>query len=338
MQKSSPGLIKNLISQVGWVSRVSSIIFICLMGLSACGGFEQEAKTPAPVTNISALSSPKYVVQPGDTIEEVSDGFGVTIGQLALWNHLSPPYLLKTGQVLWVRPPMAQASVNSSTLDETPMMASMEPGIVMPKTEPKKNIISSKSHPPAVVTKKQMHQDIAAPVVQPPAVPPVSASGWSWPMVGRVSESSSLGGIDIHVDRQKTGRYIKAIPDAVMSNGHKNNDQTSVYAGVHVFAAKAGKVVYVGPDLNDASKQMVILDNSNGWLSAYGNLESVRIGLKENTNISRLEYLGDVKNVLHFDIRQNGTSVSPETYLPELSQALTTAHRNDKKNIKNQYV
>ncbi len=241
----------------------------------------------APVSSIQALGSSAYTVNQGDTIEGVADGFGVTVGQLALWNHLNPPYNLTIGQKLWVKKPssnnsenyFSQSPVRSEHEKQGPLLQTMEPGIVLPSSYQGQPKIQPKTQP---ITQASPANPITS---QSPDInlPQISPSGWIWPMQGHVS-SDPDGGIDIE------------------THEHPN-----------VVAAKAGKVIYVGPDANGDGK-MIIIDHGQDWLSAYGNLESIRV--KEGAVLARADSVGRVKDVLHFEIRQSGDSVDVSKYLP----------------------
>ncbi len=241
----------------------------------------------APVSSISSIGASYYTVQEGDTVEGISDGFNVTVGDLALWNHLTPPYNLNAGERLRVKPEEnSQASYfshssrssHSAPASSAPVFSSMEPGLVIPQEKPNQSPVIQKP-----VTQKPV---IQKPVTPPatPALPNISNSGWMWPIQGHVS-SDPAGGIDID------------------SKIHQAN----------VVAAKAGKVIYAGPDVSGDGK-LVILDNSDGFLSAYGNLESIHV--QEGVVLDRADSIGKVRSVLHFDIRQSGNSLDALKYLP----------------------
>ena len=259
-----------------------SCLLILLLALSGCSYISGGQQ--APVSNIQSMGSSTYKVKEGDTIEGVSDGFNVSIGNLALWNHLSPPYDLNIGQKLWIVAPPKES--------RAPVLQTMEPGIVIvtpQETKPvPKPVINKPAPSPVLVNPAPINMPINTPVVNniPDAnIPKISQTGWIWPMQGHVTPDVE-GGIDIE------------------SKAHTN-----------VVAAKSGKVIYSGPDVSGDGK-MVILDQGDGFLSAYGNLESIRV--KEGASVSRADSLGRVKDVLHFEIRESGNSMDVSKYLPAL--------------------
>ena len=93
-----------------------SMVFVlatCLvLVVVACGGGEEEEPTPTPTaTPPSATATPEatpsptptpttYVVQPGDTLGEIADRFGVDVEALAAANDITDPGLIYAGQTL----------------------------------------------------------------------------------------------------------------------------------------------------------------------------------------------------------------------------------------------
>jgi LysM repeat protein len=86
----------------------------CFVGLSACGGGGEEA-APTPTVTPSATATPPttpkatpsptpirgtYEVEPGDTLSEIADRFGIDVETLAEANDITDPDLIYPGQVL----------------------------------------------------------------------------------------------------------------------------------------------------------------------------------------------------------------------------------------------
>jgi LysM repeat protein len=66
----------------------------------------------------------RYTVEPGDTLGSIARQFGVTMADLADWNDLSDPDLLRPGWALLVKPP-SSAPVSAAS---SPSAASSSPG------------------------------------------------------------------------------------------------------------------------------------------------------------------------------------------------------------------
>ena len=46
-----------------------------------------------------------HIVKRGETLSEISVHYGYNFRDVAIWNNINPPYLLKIGQKLVVFPP-----------------------------------------------------------------------------------------------------------------------------------------------------------------------------------------------------------------------------------------
>jgi LysM repeat protein len=86
-------------------------VCLAVLGMACGGGVEEEptrtpAATPAPTaatpeaTSSPAATPTTYVVQPGDTIGEIAERFGVDVEALAAVNDITNPDLIYVGQTL----------------------------------------------------------------------------------------------------------------------------------------------------------------------------------------------------------------------------------------------
>ncbi len=131
------------------------------------------------------------VVEKGDTLYSISRKQGLSHHQLARWNHLRSPYLVKPGQKLRLRPPAAALGQSAS---EPPQAA----------TKPvRKNVITATPIQPSISK--------APTISQPPALPR-KVDRWLWPVEGRVvttfrAKDTSRKGIKI---AGKLGQEVRA--------------------------------------------------------------------------------------------------------------------------------
>ncbi len=123
------------------------------------------------------VTQPTYrVVRSGDTLYSIAWDVGLDFQTVARWNRINPPYVIKPGQRLRIRPPVS------------PTKAPDRPRYQAPKT--------------------------AAPKTRPPPArrPPSTTRGWVWPTEGRISAGFSpragRKGIDI------SGKYGQTIRSA----------------------------------------------------------------------------------------------------------------------------
>lgn len=272
---------------------------LIVMSLSGCTYYKN---WQAPVSSYHNLHQGQYVVKRGDTLRSVAYGLNVSPSDLATWNNLKAPYQLFIGQTLYLSQQQAEAASPKSVVHEEPAPTVVthqpsrpvsKPVIVssqashvrstpvkvhhadrpVHKTYKKPVKVESKAKP--VVDKKPVVQPKKVVVAKPkpkakPVATRVSSTGWSWPAQGK--SSAATQGIDI-----------------------------ALKAGSSVKAAKAGKVLYTGPDISGTGK-MVIVSHDNGYLSAYGYLS--KISVKEGQALTRGATLGlsgtyQGKGVLH---------------------------------------
>jgi lipoprotein NlpD len=92
--------------------------------------------------------------------------------------------------------------------------------------------------------------------------------------------------------------------------------------GDSVTAAASGTIVYAGSGLRGYG-QLIIIKHSDRYLSAYAHNSRIRV--KEGQKVKVGQHIADIgssgsrANIskLHFEIRRNGQSVNPLTYLPK---------------------
>ena len=89
--------------------------------------------------------------------------------------------------------------------------------------------------------------------------------------------------------------------------------------GYNIHAAAAGQVVYAGDELV-AYGQLLIIQHNPTYLSAYGHNDRLIVSegdLVEQGQVIAAMGLGPGQQPqLHFEIRRNGASVDPLSYLP----------------------
>lgn len=268
-----------------------------------------EASSRPPIRDQStALREPESAyreVVPGDTLYSIAWESGRDYRELAKWNRIPPPYLIKPGQRLRVKPPAAaeQSTGKASPArarTATPVAGAAKPApktsggtgpasVASGKPQPAEKTKSGKSKP-ANTTAQSSSQP-------PPARPAQRGSvsgGWAWPtdgkLLNRYSEVESKG-LDIGGTR-----------------------------GSPVRAAASGRVVYEGSGLRGYG-QLIIIKHNDEFLSAYAHND--RIHVKEGEVVKRGQKIADMgstgtdRNKLHFEIRRQGIPVDPLKYLPK---------------------
>ncbi|PJK08529.1 hypothetical protein CO614_09770 [Lysobacteraceae bacterium NML120232] len=126
---------------------------------------------------------------------------------------------------------------------------------------------------------------------------PVSQIRWQWPVSGGQVISTYLAN-----DTTRQGIDIAG-------NG-----------GEPVRATADGTVVYSGAGLVGYG-ELIIIKHDDQWLSAYGHNRRRLVNegalVKAGQQIGELGSTGAPRNMLHFEIRQNGKPVDPQIYLPK---------------------
>ena len=244
--------------------------------LTACG---------FPLTPVSeqgtALRHPEAgyrEVQTGDTLYSIAWESGRDYRDLARWNRIAPPYLIKPGQKLRLFPP-AGADQASRPPPKTPPPASGQHAAAE-KTPDKKKTAVEKPRAPA----------------KTPA--PAGAArqiDWSWPAEGalleRYSENGPNKGIDI-AGRKGQPILAAATGQVVYQGGglrgygqliiiKHNADFLSAYAHCDRIYVKEGNVIKRGQKIADMG----------------------------STGADRAK--------LHFEVRYRGAPVDPQDYLPK---------------------
>ena len=285
--------------------------------------------SPAPEAVEGEPPAKTYTVKRGDTLQQIAMDQGLDYRELAAWNNLENPNVIRVGQVLRLAPPGEAvptangAGVTTAPLRATPSVAEARPTPPIAAARPGDNV---KSSPKALkepyseqavreITQAGLAQ--AAPAATVPPADNVAAASraeskpesarsattepggddrldWAWPakgkLVGTFSDTANLKGIDI------AGK-----------------------AGEPVLASAPGKVVYAGTGLRGYGK-LIIIKHNNTFLSAYAHNREILV--KEGQQVAKGQKIAEMGNSdadqvkLHFEIRRLGKPMDPARYLP----------------------
>jgi lipoprotein NlpD len=311
--------------------RVAALL-LALLGLAACStrqGAPVIDRAPAPTAPVAKPAAPAapvgapgdfYTVRRGDTLFGIALDQGQDYREIAAWNGIANPNLIREGQVLRVRPPVAAAPKppaedNGVVVRPITGPGGAPPAAAGPRTEP-----SGAKRTYSDETLAQMRRDAARPAVaaapaparpaeaatkpEPPAKPPAEPAAkpgesdevaWAWPLNGRVIETFTETGTNKGID-------------------------IAAKVGDPVLAAGPGRVVYSGSGLRGYGR-LVIIKHNNTYLSAYAHNSTVLV--KEGQNVTRGQKIAEAGNTdadvpkLHFEIRRQGRPIDPLKLLPE---------------------
>ncbi len=125
--------------------------------------------------------------------------------------------------------------------------------------------------------------------------PPVGQRCWQWPASGKV-----------------------ILPYSTADGGNKGID-ISAARGTPIYAAGAGKVVYVGNQLRGYGN-LIMIKHSEDYITAYAHNDTMLVNNGQNVKAGqKIATMGstDATTVrLHFQIRYRATAIDPLRYLP----------------------
>ena len=261
-----------------------------------------------------------YIVKPGDTLYSLSLDCGFYYKEVAQANDIKEPYAIKVGdkikfdQVKTNNPVATSNEIKKNEEVVTTPLKNNEEAIsnaeaaAQPQTKPATNAIVHLNNPKAyreAYTDEAFNRKVATPQSQttnnpPPATPKEAAPivledkvDWQWPTKGKLenlfNEAQGQKGIDI---LGSLGQEIKA--------------------------AGPGKVIYSGEDLKGYGK-LVIIKHNNSYLSVYAHNKELLVKegqvITKGQKIATMGDSGTDKVKLHFEIRNQGQSVDPTSFL-----------------------
>ncbi|MFP5349986.1 MAG: peptidoglycan DD-metalloendopeptidase family protein [Gammaproteobacteria bacterium] len=250
-------------------------------------------------------------VRAGDTLYSIAWESGLDARELAAWNDIEPPYVIRPGQRLRLKAPLAKQAMASGyhtvVRGETLYGIASATGVRMQDLAAWNRLLPpfrlmpgqrlrltdpNTGRGPAPAARQR--PAVARPAPREDAFDRMTAIAWTWPTEGTMLARFDAGaskGIDI-----------------------------GGASGQTIRAAAAGKVVYQGSGLRGYGKLIIIKHNAD-FLSAYAHCEAtfVKEGdvVKSGQKIAVMGSTGTDRIKLHFEIRRRGIPVDPLQYLPK---------------------
>jgi murein DD-endopeptidase MepM/ murein hydrolase activator NlpD len=240
-----------------------------------------------------------YVVNDKDTVDSISQRYGVPSQTIIDRNRLKSPFTLKAGQYLEL--PGARF-VADNTGGATQAAAANAPGPVKrealaapgAKNESGKNE-GAASEPTPLSKTEASKTEVSVPATPPAAPPP----RFAWPLHGKV-----------------------LVPYGTGSGGQKSDGiDIQASTGEPVKAADGGTVIYSGSDVAHLGN-LLLVQHAGGYITAYGNNEALLVkkgdAVKKGQTIAKAGSSGGVQSPrLHFEVRRGGSkTIDPMTVLP----------------------
>jgi lipoprotein NlpD len=331
------------------VSRVSASFcgFVVLgLTLAACSSGPVQApvidRAPPAVAKAApprAIVDPRpeaYTVVRGDTLHSIALDHGLDYKELAAWNNLENPNLIRPGQQLRIKPP---AGVQEEPVTVRPVTSAgrvegqalpaqvpsrAEPARVEPSVKPSATVQDAvKSEPQARklpytqenVALMQRGEAQAKPAPGPAPVPPPAAASAPATVPAPARTDAEVDDEDkVDWGRPAQGKVIAGFSEA----SNKGLDIAGK-PGDPVIASAPGRVVYSGSGLRGYGK-LVIIKHNKTYLSAYAHNRDILV--KEGQSVIKGQKIAEIGNTdsdapkLHFEIRKLGKPVDPAKYLP----------------------
>ena len=254
-----------------------------------------------------------HTVKKGDTLYSIALDNGQDYRDVAAWNSLDNPNVIKIGQQLRVNPPDGGAPVavvrpvtSNAPVEVKAAAAPAGTNTESLKREPKGGKLAwseealAKARQGDAAEKPPEKPAEARPGIRPaeaqPAEKPAAAADdvdWMWPANGKVIASFAEG-------------------------GSKGLDIAGK-AGDPVLAAAAGVVSYAGAGLRGYGN-LVVLRHNGTYLSVYAH--NSKILVKEKQAVSKGQKIAEMGSTdaesprLHFEIRRQGKPADPQKFLP----------------------
>ncbi len=265
-------------------------------------------------SNATTVGSSIYRVKPGDGLRAIGEATGAGSEAIARLNNLTPPYILKPGQLL--RIPAGRyhrvgtgetgiaiaraygipwsAIVTANNLAEPFLLRVGQrlllPGDTTPNAETR--AAAFKVDIDDIATGSAPAQTVTGPF---PEAPATGFTGrFNWPINGTVAERFGPAG---------EGRVNRGIEIAAPS-------------GSDIRAAASGTVAFVGNGGSAGYGGLILIRHGDGWISVYG--RAAQATVVRGQSVKAGETIGSISNdaKLHFELRQNRAAVDPAKYLP----------------------
>ncbi|MBI4987281.1 MAG: peptidoglycan DD-metalloendopeptidase family protein [Rhodocyclales bacterium] len=288
-------------------------ILLAVFGAALLGGCA--SRTPAPVIERGGASGKSpvpaalparpgefHTVKKGDTLYSIALEHGQSYRDVASWNNIDNPNVIRIGQQLRIAPPegvaVAKPVAVPAAVETRPLVAGAVSNTDTLKREPKGGKQPYTEQAMAAVQKpEEPHSPQPAMQVkaEPRPAEPVAGGelNWAWPSGGKVIAAYVEGGskgVDIE------GRI-----------------------GEPVLAAEVGKVTYAGSGIRGYGN-LLIIQHANSLSSVYAH--NSKLLAREGQQVTRGQKIAELGNSdadqakLHFEIRRQGKPLDPLKLLP----------------------
>ncbi len=266
-----------------------------------------------------------HVVRPGETLYSIAWEAGYDYRDVAAWNGITPPYLIKPGQQIRLVPPAGGRTRGATAPSratytvargETLYSIARQHGLFVRDLAAWNGL-----SPPYTIRPGQRLR------LGPPPdghANPDDANDRAASRHGAKPARSASAGAGPQQRSTLSIRWIWPTEGKLLSrfdpgNGNKGID-IGGRRGQAIFAAAPGTVVYQGSGLRGYG-QLIIIKHSADFLSAYAHNDKIYVKegdvIKRGQKIAEMGSTGTDRVKLHFEIRDRGVPVDPLDYLPK---------------------
>lgn len=289
--------------------------------LGACASHEpapvEERGAPAAAAKSGAAASSApaadragfYTVKKGDTLYSIALDHGQDYKDVAAWNYLENPNLIKIGQQLRVVPPESAApvAVAKPVTSSGPVEIRTAPAAASANTENYKREPKGGKLPWSEEALAKARQgEGAKPAEAKPTVAEKPAD--------KPGEKPAVAGDEVDWMWPASGKLMASYSEA----GNKGLDIAGK-VGDPVVAAAGGMVSYAGAGLRGYGNLVVLRHNAN-LLSVYAH--NSKLLVKEKDTVTKGQKIAEIGSSdadsprLHFEIRRQGKPADPQKFLP----------------------
>jgi lipoprotein NlpD len=313
-------------------------------------GYPPPAPPPAPLAREPEVRPQQlYTVKRGETLAQIALDHGLDYRDLAVWNNIENPNVIRVGQVLVLSSPGepggGPGNVVTAPLVTAPSIAPSNETRVLMTTPGHGNTPTFKTEPRAMKLpysdqalaqlERQPMSAAAPPAATAPSssttAPSATSAAPSAPATAPAS--TTIAKATPPTSRPESAR-VPEIDDAkldwawptsgkVVAGFSEGSNLKGIdiagKAGQPVLASAAGRVVYAGAGLRGYGK-LVIVKHNNTYLSAYAHNREILV--KEGQQVSKGQKIGEMGDTdadqvkLHFEIRRLGKPIDPAKFLP----------------------
>lgn len=279
---------------------------------------QASAPAAAPATGAVAEQRGMYTVKKGDTLYSIALDNGQDYKDIAAWNNLDNPNVIKVGQQLRITPPdegspvaVAKPVTTSAPVEVKPVAA--QPGAAANSSALKREPRGGKlAWSEDALARARQGEAAPKPVEARPEVRPAEAKAADKP-AEKPAEKPALAGDEVEWMWPVQGK-----PMAPFAEGSKGIDIAGK-SGDPVLAAAAGVVSYAGAGLRGYGNLVVLRHNAT-YLSVYAH--NSKLLVKEKDTVARGQKIAEMGGTdaesprLHFEIRRQGKPADPQKFLP----------------------